>query len=97
MKKISILFAFCLIGCVRTNEARVDKTLPASVPPERAYISEYCDKDACLPKGAKNIVDRGHGWMTFDLEINGRKRQFLYARTIASSGNPVPAITELSE
>jgi len=33
-----------------------------------------------LPSGAYNLNSVGNGWYTFELEINGRYRKFLYHR-----------------
>ncbi len=94
------LVAALAAGCSHgdgSNEVWVDKKPNANVAPERLYINEFRGKNAALPAGAKNVTHVGNGWVTFDLDVKGRVRTFLYARTLASGQYPVPAITELSE
>ncbi len=37
-------------------------------------------KSSHLPSNAKNIVELGRDWYTFDLEVNGKTHKFLYRR-----------------
>jgi len=78
----TLLIGFMLCGC----DPRVP-TQPDS-PQARSYAEEY------LPAGAKNIVNRGNNWVTFDLEIDGRVRRFLFKRVPSGGSND---ITELKD
>lgn len=54
-----------------------------------------------MPTGAKNVNDLGNGWSTFELEMDGATRKFLFHREILNpySSNPVglETLTELSQ
>ena len=52
-----------------------------------------------LPTDAKKVVDLGNGWKTFELEIDGVKRKFLYRRASRNFGESrwaAESITEMS-
>jgi hypothetical protein len=86
-------------GCTRTNEIsgkNVSKAVGTNDPVDR-FISEDLSYKAVLPKDAKNIQDIGNGWLTFDLEVAGKKRTFMYARSRTYGSYAVPVCTELSD
>ena len=35
-------------------------------------------RNNCVPHGAKNVKDMGNYWYTFELEVDGKTRKFLY-------------------
>lgn len=51
------------------------------------YIKEQYNKLPVLPAGANNFVDKGNGWMTFDLEFGGEIKTFLFSRHIGTEIN----------
>jgi hypothetical protein len=73
--------------------------LPGCTQPKKDHIPPINDNGGAapqLPKNATNIKDMGNGWLTFQCEIEGRKRTFLFARYVVHGG-PIGAITELSD
>jgi hypothetical protein len=49
-----------------------------------------------LPNGSKKVLDLGNDWYTFELEIDGKNRKFLYHSYHHGSDSSMDAITELS-
>jgi hypothetical protein len=49
-----------------------------------------------LPNGSKKVMDLGNDWYTFEAEINGKTRMFLYHSYHHGSDSSMDAITELS-
>ena len=52
-----------------------------------------------LPVNAKKVMDLGNGWKTFELEIDGKNRKFIYRQSKFSGGHRAyssEAITEIS-
>lgn len=48
-----------------------------------------------LPPGATNVKELGNEWYTFELEVNGQKRNFLYHWWNGSHGEQGTCLTEL--
>ena len=64
--------------------------------PKVAPINEYAVDAPNLPTNAKNIKDIGNGWLTFQCEVEGRNRKFLFARYYVN-GWKTGTITELKD
>lgn len=96
------LIAICPVGCCSkkapvTTAIQTGHKAPETADPKGIYIADNHDKTVTLPTGATNITHIGGGWLTFELEMKGRKRTFMYARSRTSHGNLVSTITEISE
>ncbi|MCX6117537.1 MAG: hypothetical protein NT027_08355 [Proteobacteria bacterium] len=53
-----------------------------------------------LPKGAENIEDQGNDWLTFEMVSHGKRRCFLFHKsmlTTAYSSYGFESLTELSD
>jgi len=51
-----------------------------------------------LPTGVKNVRSMGNSWLTFELEVNGKNRKFLYrGNKLDRSNCATEAITELRD
>lgn len=61
---------FSLLDSLR---ALLDRFLPPTPPPPPMSADPRK-----MPKGAFNIQDVGHQWVTFDLVVGGRPRKFLF-------------------
>lgn len=96
----AILVSLLAVGCDGGQRHRV--TSPArthdnpNAKPEEVYIEEYLNRDAVLPTGATKIRPLGNGWMTFELQVEGKTRKFMYGR-FKSHQDAVPAIVELQQ
>lgn len=85
----AVLWCGVLIGC-GPSAPPVEK--PPQAVPARYHSSS---KDGELPDGATNVKKIGGGWVTFDVELEGKKRTFLFTRYATHNGSTVGAITEL--
>lgn len=68
----------------------------SNVPVKSPCVSEYSKNEPTLPSGANNLKEVGNGWITFEVEMVGKKRKFLYAR-MSNNYGPSAVITELSD
>jgi hypothetical protein len=84
---ITIIAVSVIAGCSGCSD---DKAKP--IPP----INESTNSEPRLPTNATNIKDVGNGWLTFQCEIAGRKRTFLFARYVVHY-DPTGVITELHD
>jgi hypothetical protein len=47
-----------------------------------------------LPNESKKVMDLGNGWYTFDLEIDGKNRRFLYHKVWNRTYGEYPVMSE---
>lgn len=89
------VLAALLSGC---GEVPVVERVETSVERENRLIQFAAN---ALPNGAKVVTDHGNGWITFDLETEGKMRRFLYRKHwyYTTNGHNVASecITELSK
>lgn len=69
---LTSLLLFSFVGCG-----------PPAPPPTEAEIEQQLQEFGTdnLPSNAKKVVDLGNGWKTFELEIDGEVRKFLYRKS----------------
>lgn len=48
-----------------------------------------------MPTGAKNVKDLGHGWSSFELDIDGKTNKFLYRRKGVGGNAETECITQI--
>ena len=89
---ILLLIIYLVAGC--NDNTTSPKGVDYQIVPEANTRIEHLDQ-CKLPTGAKNIVDLGNGWLTFELIIDGKNRKFMYARYYTYNKNFVGTITEL--
>lgn len=96
---LAVIACLWLCGCHdnRICGSKVSEVASVKDDLRGYYIDEYLDRNAVLPNGVSNVQSLGNGWLTFDLEVGGRKRTFLYARFKSASNYAVPVCTELSK
>lgn len=54
-------------------------------------------EQAALPRNTKNIVDLGNNWVTFDLDIEGKTRCFIYHKSYEGFGEISYGFEAISE
>ena len=99
------IFAICLIimvvlASVTIVVIMIDSEQPASVvEPVIGPIMERSTDPPKLPTGATNIKDAGNGWITFECNLAGKNRTFLYSRHKIhwDTRGPAVVITELRD
>lgn len=82
---IIALTVACLIGCGN------------SPPPAQAHKSQEENIVKMLPPGHTNLKSLGNQWFSYDLEVGGKKRQFMARYSTGSHGEYSLAVTELQE
>jgi predicted small lipoprotein YifL len=90
MRKIIValilaLVLACLIGCGPQPPAA------HAEPVQEANITKM------LPHGYTNLKKLGNQWFSYDLEVGGKKRQFMVRYSTGSHGEYSLAVTELHE
>lgn len=64
-----------------------------STPEERAMSTQASH----VPPGAKNVVVLGKDWYTFELDVGGKNRKFLYRSRGMGTNYATETITELKD
>jgi hypothetical protein len=90
MKKMLMLglLSFALVGC--------------GGPPPKSSEQKQADQlkaaeEFHIPPGAKKVVALGCEWYTFELEVGGRTRKFLYRVRNPNYNSATETITELRD
>ena len=78
------------IGCLVIGCGKSTRTDPHAVDPEQSIIKH-------LPTGATNVKVLGNEWATFDLDVQGRVRHFMYRSHRPCSSNSTQLIVELRD
>lgn len=76
----AVLAGVILRPFYESAENQVKSTETATNDFSSRYIAERRHMSPVLPDGAKNMKDRGNGWMTFEFDMDGETKTFLFAR-----------------
>lgn len=95
-----VVLALLVAGCGEAPKPKPVEEQVAETAVERENrLIKYAIE--VLPNNAKAVTDLGNGWMTFDLEMDGKSRRFLYRKrwykTKSDYKVASECITELSE
>lgn len=92
MNAIAGLVLICILGLVGCKKHPGNFTIHdnVTVATEERFIQG-------LPIGAYDVRDIGNGWHTFECEINGKTKMFMFARYRTAHGYAVGTITEVSK
>lgn len=90
MKKMLMLglLSFALVGCGGPP--------PKSTEQKQADHLKAASEDH-VPPGAKKVVSLGRDWYTFELEVGGKTRKFLYRVHNPHYNFATETITELKD
>ena len=83
--KLIIILALLMLGC--ETQVKIEPVKTESQKKEERQVKFINRWTRILPEGAIDIVDLGNNWVKFTIEIEGRRRRFIFHRNTSRGYN----------